>query len=193
MTNATVTMFDQSVLGGLTPCNFPGGVTNNCLLNGASFNSASYYASWQSPGFGTTIVGQTALFNTGPLTYWVDLSALGVSANTAFDSVVRQVEPLVHTTLIDNLPFLAWYSNIAYAIIQDPGIVSLLVVDGSGSAVGYLPSTNAFRNDLPFAFYASSSVNPTVIIFGDLNAGYQITVTGRSAGSFSLSAALEES
>jgi hypothetical protein len=188
ITTATVTMWDRSTQASLTSCNFLSGVTNNCLLNSASFNSGSYYASWQSPGFTTTLVGQTTPFNTGPLTYWVDLSAIGVSASTPFDSVVRQVEPIVHTTLINNLPFLAWYSNIAYAIIQDPGVVSLLVVDASGSAIGYLPSSGVFRHDSPFAFYAPSALNPTIIIFADPSSGYQITITGMSSGSFNVSA-----
>jgi hypothetical protein len=177
--SATFTMYDRGASGNLVPCNFQFvvGVNQNCILNSSSYNSNSLYARWDSTGFTTEIFGQSTTIDTGPLTFWVDLSMLGISDSIPFDSVIRQAEPIVHTTLISNLPLIAWYT-----IIQDPGLVDLLVVDGSGRSTGFLPN-GTFKNEIPFSFYVSSDANPAVILVNPVN-NYQVTVTGKTSGEF---------
>jgi hypothetical protein len=179
---ATITMYDKNALTGLTTCAV-GGKTNDCLLGGLAFDASHNYASYATSGFDTTILGQTASFGTGVFKFWVDLNATGISASTPFEPILRQLEAFFHVTLLNNLAFVS-----TYTIIQDPGLVQLLVVDDAGSAIGYLPN-GSFRNDMLFSFYATSNLTPTIIIFGPRNSGFQVTVTGVAAGPYSVIAA----
>jgi hypothetical protein len=158
---------------------------NDCLLNG-SFDQSASYVRWSSPGFKTvpfpTYQSLIPGPGTGPLTFWVDLDALGLSAtNNSMDTIVRTVEPYIHQTLIDNLPFFAWYT-----VIQDPGNVGVLVVNRDG-----LTSGNLFNGkttlDIPQSLLYSSTSNPAVILQNPPDGGYQVVLTGLHTGGYELS------
>jgi hypothetical protein len=104
-TQATLTIFQpasQSVAP-IPSWDFlnPNVVNNGRLLNGP-FAQAHWYARWDSPGF------EVEFLNTGirwprpipgPLTYWIDLTNLGLSPSTTADVVVRRVEAYLHIEL----------------------------------------------------------------------------------------------
>jgi Dockerin type I domain len=154
------------------------------LLNG-TFDPSASYAEWSTAGFSTIpfpFFNRFALGpGTGPLTFWVNLNALGLSpATNTMDTIVRRVETYIHPRLIDNLPYFAWYT-----IIQDPGHVNILVVDSNGYTAGILPDGRKTLN-IPQSLLFPSSSNPAVV-FEDLPDGnYEIVLTGISDGSFEL-------
>jgi hypothetical protein len=118
-----------------------------------------------------------------PLTFWVDLDSLGLSATSnSMDAIVRGAEPYIHETLIDNLPYFAWYT-----VIQDPGNVRILVVNPSGLTAGTLPD-GRITLDIPQSFSYPSTSNPAVILQNPPDGNYQIILTGLSSGGYELSA-----
>jgi len=175
---------------------FPGiGVNNNCLLNSTIFNPHSYYAMWHTDGFQTIILPGAVIpgaqpvavppiigGNSGPLTFWVDLNALGQSPQTSsMDAILRSVEAYIHRMLIDNLTAIA-----TYTFIQDPGNVNLMVVNKNGKTTGRLPDGRV-TIDIPGSFYFPSDINPGVILTNGANHGvFQILLHGKSTGSYSL-------
>ncbi|MCC7482948.1 MAG: hypothetical protein IT541_15630 [Hyphomicrobiales bacterium] len=190
---ATLSVFDKGAAATLRPCSFSvigaaGSLNNECILNGA-YDANAYHARWFTPGFRTFIqnpfeegeVDASAVLGTGPLTYWVNLNRLGSPpSSSSMDSVLRTAEPLIHTTLIDNLPSLALYS-----VFQDPGSVTLAVVNSHGATSGTLPSGKTTL-DIPQAYVYPSPTNPAVIL-GNLGIGtYLVILSGITSGSYQL-------
>jgi hypothetical protein len=135
---------------------------------------------WATPGFTTLIAGGNVPtpFQTGPLTFWVNLDNRGFSMmNNTMAGALKTVEPYIHTTLIDNLPELP---GAYYTIIQDPGgSVDVAVVNPSGMTSGVLPNGNV-RDDTPLAFVYQSSANPGVVLGNPQPVTYLIILTGTS-------------
>lgn len=186
--SATLTTFEGSKVAGLPSCNFfsVSGPRNNCLLNGA-FKSNTHYARWHTDGFVTEVnvlhlAGEPDILRTGPLTFWVDINALQLSpAPTWMESVVRAAEPLIHKELIDHLPLIT-----TYAIIQDPGQVSLFVVKDGILGTGKL-ETGAPVTNIPRSLYYDSDTNPAVILREPDAGNYKVFVNGISTGDYLLS------
>lgn len=184
---AQLSAFQPSTVGPLQSCNFAlfSGINNNCLLNGP-FDPSASYASWSTTGFHTvplpTVQAVIQHPNTGPLNFWVNLDRLGLStSNTSMDMILRGTEPYIHRTLIDNLPYFAWYT-----VIQDPGNVTILVVNTEGLTAGTLPN-GAVTYDIPQSLLYPSTTNPAVV-FPNLQDGtYEIILTGISSGDYELS------
>ena len=187
--SATLTTFKGSDVVGLPTCNFSlfSGPRNNCLLNGA-FKTNTHYARWHTDGFTTEVnvfhlAGEPNTLRTGPLTFWVDLNALKLPpAATWMESVVRGAEPFIHTELIDHLPFIT-----TYAIIQDPGKVSLFVVKDGIFGTGK-SDTGALITTIPRSVYYESDTNPAVILLEPDAGNYKIFVNGIATGEYALSA-----
>lgn len=98
------------------------------------------------------------------------------------ETVIRTVEPIIHQELIANLPAIAFYT-----FIQDPGNVTLLVIDGSGRLTG-IQSDGTLDVQIPESFYLPSSTNPAVVLGNPASGDYTIFVTGTNSGDYSLSA-----
>lgn len=185
---ATLTTFEGSKVGGLSTCNFfaLAGPRNNCLLNGA-FKPNTHYVRWHTDGFTTEVnvlrlAGEPDILRTGPLTFWVDINALQLSpATTWMESVVRAAEPFIHTELIDHLPLIT-----AYAIIQDPGKVSLFVVKDGIFGTGK-SDAGATVTNIPRSIYYESETNPAVILLEPDAGNYKVFVNGISTGDYLLS------
>jgi hypothetical protein len=185
---ATLTAFEGSKVAGLSTCNFfsLSGPRNNCLLNGA-FKPNTHYARWHTEGFTTEVnvlhlAGEPDILRTGPLTFWVDINALQLSpATTWMESVVRAAEPFIHKELIDHLPLIT-----TYAIIQDPGKVSLFVVKDGIVGTGK-PQTGAAVTNIPRSIYYDSDTNPAVILLEPDAGNYKVFVNGISTGDYLLS------
>ena len=164
------------------------GINNNCLLNSSEFDPTAYYARWDTHGF-TTILYPPGLqpvpwpFKAGPYTFWVDLKARGLSPATAsMDAILRDVESYIHTTLIDHLSAID-----VWTIIQDPGNVSLLVVNKDGQTSGRLPD-GRMTLDIAGSFYFPSDTNPGVVLINGANNGtFEILLYGRNTGDYKLS------
>lgn len=186
--SATLTTFEGSKVAGLSTCNFfsLSGPRNNCLLNGA-FKPNTHYARWHTDGFTTEVnvlhlAGEPDILRTGPLTFWVDLNALQLSpATTWMESVVRAAEPFIHKELIDHLPLIT-----TYAIIQDPGKVSLFVVRDGILGTGK-SETGAAVTNIPRSIYYDSDTNPAVILLEPDAGNYKVFVNGISTGDYLLS------
>lgn len=186
--SATLTTFEGSLFSGLSTCNFLSlsGPRNNCLLNGA-FKPNTHYVKWHTDGFVTEVnvfrlAGEPDFLRTGPLTFWVDINALQLApATTWMESVVRAAEPFIHKELIDHLPLIT-----TYAIIQDPGKVSLFVVKdgilGTGKSATGAPVTH-----IPRSIYYDSDTNPAVILLEPDAGNYKVFVNGISSGDYLLS------
>ncbi len=185
---ATLTTFEGSKVAGLSTCNFfsLSGPRNNCLLNGA-FKPNTHYARWQTDGFTTEVnvlhlAGEPDILRTDPLTFWVDINALELSpATTWMESVVRAAEPFIHKELIDHLPLIT-----TYAIIQDPGKVSLFVVKDGILGTGK-SETGAAVTNIPRSLYYDSDTNPAVILLEPDAGNYKVFVNGLSTGDYLLS------
>jgi hypothetical protein len=188
ITTAQLSVFQSGVVGPVESCQFTlfNSVTDNCLLNGA-YTSSGSYARWSSPGF-TTVpfpAYQNAIPGpgTGPLTFWVDLDALGISPTAnSISRIVSAAEPYIHRTLISNLPYLAHYT-----VIQDPGNVSILVVNQDGLTAGTAPGSIRTL-DIPRSFSYPSTTNPAVILQNPVDGRYQVRLTGLHSGPYELSA-----
>jgi hypothetical protein len=183
ISTATVIQFQPGSVGATPSCSFHliGGVTNDCILNG-QFQSSHNYLSWHSDGFVTDIFGaQPTSLSTGPLTFWVDLAERQVPSGASIEAIIRTVEPFIHEQLIMNLPAIAFST-----IIQDPGNVTLRVIDGSGNPTG-IQGDGSLALRIPQSFYLTSATNPAVLLGNATSGIYTILVTGRSTGEFSLS------
>ena len=187
LANATLTTFKGSEVGGLATCNFfPFGTRNNCLLNGA-FKTNTNYARWHTEGFTTEVnvlhlAGEPDFLRTGPLTFWVDINSLPLTpASTWMESVVRAAEPFIHKELIDHLPLIT-----TYAIIQDPGKVSLFVVKDGIFGTGKSEAGTTITN-IPRSLYFESDTNPAVILLEPDAGNYKIFVNGIETGDYALS------
>jgi hypothetical protein len=186
--SATLTTFKGSDVGGLPTCNFfaVSGPRNNCLLNGA-FKTNTHYARWHTDGFTTEVnvlhlAGEPNILRTGPLTFWVDINALQLSPATSWmESVVRAAEPFIHRELIDHLPLIT-----TYAIIQDPGKVSLFVVKDGILGTGK-SGAGAAVTTIPRSIYYDSDTNPAVILLEPDAGNYKIFVNGVATGEYVLS------
>jgi hypothetical protein len=180
-TSATLTVFPPATLGPLSTCNFGSGITitSGCILNG-SFDSNADYVEWFSNGFTTTILGSSPkALSTGPLSFWVDADTLGLSpANSSMDAIVRGVEAYIHVQLINNLPLIT-----PYAVIQDPGAVTGLVVNKDGLTIGVLPS-GIQTDDIPGSSYLPSQTNPAVALPSFDPGSYEIVLSGLTSGSY---------
>lgn len=98
------------------------------------------------------------------------------------DSILRGVEPYIHTTLVHNLPDLP---GAVYGIIQDPGSVNVALVNSNGLTAGTLPNGKV-TFDIPLSFVYQSSTNPAVLL-GNLGAGtYLVILTGTASGDYEL-------
>lgn len=183
--SASLSVFKPSTTGVLSSCNFQGGPTNGCILNGV-FSSGAHYAQWHTDGFSTQFHGVGVPFlNSGPLTFWVNLESLGlptdVTSTQNVGSIVQNAEVYIHTTLIHNLPTI-----VKYAWFQDPGRVNVLVRDPTNLETGFLPNGTSVAQ-IPRSFYYQSDTNPAVVVPDFTDGTYQVTVTGLASGPFSLS------
>jgi hypothetical protein len=115
----------------------------------------------------------------------VDLTKLGL-ADAPFDTIVDDVEPYIHQDLIQNLPSIA-----SYTIVQDPGCVSLSVMNSAGQLTGIDSNGNLDLN-IPNSFYFASATNPGVLIADPSNGNYSGDVTGTCSGDYSLSIATDD-
>jgi hypothetical protein len=166
---------------------FLGGVNNDCILNGSGgYDPNTHYAQWQTSGFTTTFVTQLPQpLSTGPLSFWVDLGALGLQPGSQpLGHIIRLVEPYIHVNLTQNLPSVS-----AYTIIQDPGRVTLRVTDPAGNATGAVAG-GAVVTEIPASLYYPSPDNPGALLAGGAQPGiYTVEVTGVASGDFNLSLA----
>jgi hypothetical protein len=185
---AQLSVYQPSTVGVLQSCSFAlfSSTTNNCLLNGPYDPNASY-TSWSTTGFKTvplpTVQSLIPGPGTGPLTFWVNLDALGVpTSSSSMDAIVTTAEPYIHKTLIANLPYFAWYT-----VVQDPGNVSILVINSNGLTAGTLPGGRGTTFDIPQSLNFPSASNPAVVFQNVPDGNYQIILTGLSSGGYELS------
>jgi hypothetical protein len=183
--SASLTVFKPATTGTLPTCNFRGGTTNGCILNG-SFDPSAHYAQWHTSGFATKCVGVTIPgATTVPLTFWVNLEGLGLSPDVTsaqnLSTTFQTAETYIHTTLIQNLPTIA-----KYVFLQDPGSVNLLIRNQNNLETG-IPPNGSLLAQIPGSFYFQSPTNPAVVIPNFTDGTYQITVTGVTSGPFDLS------
>jgi hypothetical protein len=187
--SATLTIYKPGSASPPQQCQFSllGGVNNDCILNGpGGYDPNTHYAQWQTSGFTTTFISQLPQpLSTGPLSFWVDLGALGLHPGSQpIEQIVRMVEPYLHVKLIQNLPSVS-----AYTIIQDPGRVTLRVTDPDGNATGAAAGGDVVT-EIPASIYYPSPDNPGALIAGDARPGtYKVEVTGVTSGDFNLSLA----
>jgi hypothetical protein len=183
--SATLTLYPSGTITGLNACNFSpkGGLANGCLLNG-SFDPNATYLQWSTSGFTTqAVVGKFISpplpFSTGPLIFWLNLSSLGWE-NLGLPAIIQNAEPYVHQTLISNLPAIAWYT-----FIQDPGDVTVLVINRDGKTSGTLPDGRE-TDDIPQSLVYESQLNPAVLLQGSLTNTETVLLTGIQSGSYDL-------
>lgn len=102
---------------------------NNCLLTSSGHDPTGVIARWSTPGF--TVAG---IPETGPLTFYLDLSALGGSAwsTASFAETLQDVEEYTHLTLVNNLSLI----DKMVAFIDPPA--NLSVTDPQGQTVGVI-------------------------------------------------------
>ncbi|MBI4182094.1 MAG: right-handed parallel beta-helix repeat-containing protein [Candidatus Aenigmarchaeota archaeon] len=181
-----VTVFKPDTIPFLQECNFSGGITNDCLLNGP-FNAGAHYVFWNTEGFVTEIFPFNIVdwlprtLYSGKLNYWVNIDLLGLSPETTpIEKIVQDVEVFIHRTLIQYLPLIKWYY-----MIQDPGAVNLLITDESGNTTGILQNGSNVSS-IPGSYYFPSGENPTIFIVEPSLGVLQINLTGRNQGNFAL-------
>ena len=183
--SAQLAVFKQGTAGTLRECDFRfvKGVSNDCLLNGR-FDSKAAYAKWSTEGFKTVVLSPFRTVpgpGTGPLTFWVNLDSLKLAAEPQLiEPIVRKLEPYIHQRLVDNLPYFAWYT-----VIQDPGNVSILVVNSEGQTAGTMPDGRTTEDIAQARLYPSKS-NPGVILQNPPDGEYEVILTGRGKGDYQL-------
>jgi FIMAH domain-containing protein len=186
--SANLTIYKPGSVVPPQPCHFGflSGVNNDCILNGAgAYDPNTHYAQWQTSGFTTTFITQLPQpLSTGPLSFWVDLGALGLQpGGQTIDQIIRRAELYIHGTLIQNLPSVS-----RYTIIQDPGRVTLRVTDPTGDATG-AAAGGAVVTEIPASLYYPSADNPGILLAGAQPGTYMVEVTGIASGDFNLSLA----
>src|SRR5262249_44932126 len=124
----------------------------------------------------------TLTYNTGPRTYWANLSALA-PANASFGAKIQAAETYFHTKLISRLS-----SVDRLAIVQDPP-ADVLVTDPSGRQTGLTPS-GAIVNDIPGSQYYHSDEGSAAIILEPSDGFYQARAVGTAGDPFSLGMAV---
>ncbi len=155
----------------------PFGTHNNCFLNTPGSHPA--IARWHTSGFRVS-TGSSAPSNTGPLTFYVDVTGL-TGSNLSIPSVIQPLETFLHTSLISHLPYI----SLATLIQEPPNDV--LVKDSSGNLSGRLPNGQIVTN-IPNSLYipATATSGAAVLIVNSPPAAYSVEVVGTPGASFSL-------
>jgi hypothetical protein len=153
----------------------PGAIdaANNCLLTSSDHDPTGVIARWSSPGF--TVAGLSA---TGPLTYYIDLSALGGAAwsTASFADTLQNVEEYTNVTLIDNLPMI----DKLVAFIDPPA--NLSVTDPQGQKVGVIGGGKAAS--FPGSGYSREGKDSVAWIIEPTSGAYSVTASGAAGESF---------
>jgi hypothetical protein len=179
--SATVSLYRAGTVGPLETVDFENGVNNGVLLNGPYDPNATYLR-WSTSGFSTKVGPVSTPFGTGPLTYWVNLTAMGFSPDTlTMGAAVKKAEAYIHNKLIENLPFIA-----VYTIIQDPGNVAIQVIDQNGRTTGQSAS-GIVNQEIDSSVYYPSSMNPAIVLANKSDVAYKIIITGLANGPYGIS------
>ena len=75
-------------------------------------------------------------------------------------------------------------------MFQDPGRVSLLVINQQGLATG-VQSNGSVITTIPLSFYYPSAANPAAVLLNTPSGAFRIIVTGIEAGGFTLAVSTE--
>jgi len=144
---------------------------------------------WHTSGFEVnagSIVGlpiPVPLGTYGPFDFDVNVSALGLSVDTDFETIVRTVEPYIHDQLSQQIfePFTQ------ILVIEDPGSTQLLVTAQSGQTVGMAAGGEIVQN-IPGSAYFSSG--PLALVVAPSPGVYETVVRGVTSGDYLLVTAL---
>jgi hypothetical protein len=169
---------------GVTPpaSDFTG--TDNCLLTPTFRATWDVVAKWTSPGFTVTARSattghQVTFYNTGPVTYYVDLDSMpnAPGPSATFTQTMQAVESFIRTTLLQNLPVIdkiaIFQSNHDRSQVTDP--LNRLVGVGSQAKV-----TRSF----PGAGYATAAGRSVAWIFEPVPGTFHVTVRGKAKSKF---------
>jgi hypothetical protein len=97
-------------------------IRGSCSLNG----SGGMMVRWHTDGFDERIVSTRRGFNSGPLTFYVNVTRAGRDVR----QLLQPVELFIHRALINHLPQFA-----SYAVVQEPP-ADVRVLDGAGHVTG---------------------------------------------------------
>jgi PKD domain len=150
---------------------------DNCFLTSSTYSPTGVVARWSSPGFQVTADGDV-LHTTQPLTYYVDLGALGGSdwSAASFEDTLQAVETYVHLTLIHNLPMI----DKIVGYIDPPA--SLQVKDPEGQVLGVLDGGK--NKTFPGAGYRTQGKVSIAWIIDPTPGSYSVTASGPARESF---------
>ncbi len=167
-----------SAASALTPGDFIG--TSNCLLTGdSSHTTGTVIVRWSIPGFAEYVPSYPSgdkLYQTPALTYYADLTQLGLTPTSSFQDDVQKAETFIHTTLVSNLPMVD-----RLGLVQDPP-ASLLVTDPLGRTVGLDASGKV--ETFPGAGYAKIGNRTLAWIFEPVPGTYHVTADGKPDSQF---------
>jgi hypothetical protein len=119
----------------------------------------------------------------GPFDFDVNVSTLGLSIDTDFETVVRTAEPYIHEQLSQQIfePFTQ------ILVIEDPGDTQLLVTGPSGQNVG-MTEVGEVIQDIPGSAYFSAV--PLALVVAPTPGIYETKVRGLTSGDYLLVTAL---
>lgn len=154
--------------------------TSNCLLTPTYRASWDFVARWTVPGAVQMAHNQsgnsdTAIYATGPLTYYVDLDTLPLPQNFSGDTISALVD-FIYSTLGQNLPVLD-----RIALIQDPP-AHLLITDPFGRVIGV--DSKSKSHGFAGAGYAEVGGRSIAWILEPVLGDYHVAVRGRSGTAF---------
>jgi hypothetical protein len=151
-----------------------------CLLDAGGGGT---YVRWTTPGFQITdaFLGRVS-YNTGPHTFWANLSAL-VPSSASLGDKIQAAETFFHTRLISRLS-----SIDRVAIVQDPP-ADVLVTDPSGLRTGQTSDGTVLR-EIPGSEYFETGEATAVLVVQPENGNYQAEALGAPSTPFNLSMAV---
>jgi hypothetical protein len=150
---------------------------NNCLLTSSAHAPTGVIARWSSPGF-NVMAGSTVLHTTDPLTFYVDLGALGGPAwsTASFGETLQAVEEYIHIKLVDNLPMID-----KLAMWVDPP-ADLSITDPQGQTVGLISGGKV--RSFPGAGYATVGKASVAWLIDPTAGSYSATASGPAGEAF---------
>lgn len=150
---------------------------NHCLLTSSAHSPTDVIARWKSPGFSVSVLG-AHVSTTEPLTYYVDLGALGspLSSAHSFQDTLQALETYVHTRLIDNLPMI----DKMAAWVDPPADLS--VTDPQGQVVGLVRGGKV--KTFPRGGYATVGKDSIAWIIEPTAGSYHVTASGPAGEHF---------
>jgi hypothetical protein len=154
-------------------------VRTGCLLNAGGGGT---YVRWTTSGFDIRDPTGFLSYNTGPHTFWANLTALA-PANASLGAKIQAAETFFHVTLIRHLS-----SIDRLAIVQDPP-AGVLVRDPSGRRSGKT-AAGSLLDEIPAARYFESGDASALIVPNPQVGSWSARATGEPGTEYELELAV---